>query len=1130
MIHTSLDNVTWMTYKENGTEKVFHGNTGRNDIVKHNLEEVIIASFVRFQPTDFFGHKALRVELYGTLKSLVPVEAPILVNLTAQSSTSVAASWKLSKRYYNERKLISFKLLYQKEGSNVPQIQTIKDAKNVRIKNGLLVFSSEVTGLEKFTQYEFKVCVFSSVGCGRNSSSKIARTWEDVPSKAPSNFTVTANTSTAIIASWQLPSPDSRHGTIRGFKIFIRKEGSDINRLENISVSNVTMYTKNVTGLAKFTRYGFHVLAFTSAGDGMNSSVEFARTKEDIPSNAPSGFMVTASNSTSIRASWELPPADSRNGIITGFKLFYRQKHSDNQPKLLNISNASIRAETVRELMKFTEYEFQLLAYTSVGDGPNSSVQFATTMEDAPSKPPSGFIVKASTSSSVTASWQLPPADSRNGIIRGFKLFINRKGSDVQMIDVSNSSVYTKTVTGLQESTEYELQVLAYTSAGDGPQSSVQFVKTKEHAITLGDSGPGFSMANVLGFFVGGVSLLGFLLVGFSCHKKRRKKRPAKWTAKDIKPLNSCEIPPERIELLEEVGQGAFGKVHKAKLIDGLEFFNKNTKDCCEKNFKYKIVAVKELHENANEEEKLEFLNEIDLMKVLGKSPNVLSFIGCWTEATPQKTPLRLVMEYVPHGDLLHWLRAKRSQIKGSTLGAVVITESKKQYAETKECNTATLDQGGEADGIKTVVLYENSCISTCAPEHEEIIASGNIDSASPLMCFPSTSAEDHKETITSSSNECVIPMIAISCPTTPGEGQKEALPSGNDECTVPFLSLPSVSGEEYDETIASGNSKSTIPLSSIPPAYAGDDEGDLIGDINDESGIPLLNCSSTYPAGNEGTDIADGSNAIPLVVVSSSASNQEDVPTKNMGDECDEDCESFAPLDLIKLAWQIARGMSYLSQKGLVHRDLAARNILVGHGKIVKIADFGLMRHLYHEVYKVDTGKKLPVKWMAPESIFEEIFTTRSDVWSYGVVLWEIATLGGSPYALKKHKEVLESLKSGYRLEKPDMCTDRVYTLMTDCWNQDPDERPSFERLYKRLDDMLEEQAEYFSWDNHDESKYYYSTQASKTAEVDEVDNLEVANLPDVSKGSNAAEADEAVIIQVEKPENVSKGQETEV
>ena len=110
---------------------------------------------------------------------LVPVEAPILVKLTAQSSTSVAASWKLSKRYYDERKLISFKLLYQKEGSNVPQIQTIKDAKNVRIENGLLVFSSEVTGLEKFTQYEFEVCAFSLAGDGPKSPLKIASTLED---------------------------------------------------------------------------------------------------------------------------------------------------------------------------------------------------------------------------------------------------------------------------------------------------------------------------------------------------------------------------------------------------------------------------------------------------------------------------------------------------------------------------------------------------------------------------------------------------------------------------------------------------------------------------------------------------------------------------------------------------------------------------------------------------------------------------------------------------------------------------------------------------------------------------------------------------------------------------------------
>ena len=114
----------------------------------------------------------------------VPVEAPVLVKLTAQSSTSVNASWKLPIRYYDERNLISFKLLYQKQDSNASEIQTIKDvawvyAKNVSIINGSLVFFWQVTGLEKFTEYEFKVCVFSSVECGPKSSSKIVRTLED---------------------------------------------------------------------------------------------------------------------------------------------------------------------------------------------------------------------------------------------------------------------------------------------------------------------------------------------------------------------------------------------------------------------------------------------------------------------------------------------------------------------------------------------------------------------------------------------------------------------------------------------------------------------------------------------------------------------------------------------------------------------------------------------------------------------------------------------------------------------------------------------------------------------------------------------------------------------------------------
>ncbi|XP_068727545.1 tyrosine-protein kinase receptor Tie-1-like isoform X2 [Montipora capricornis] len=98
------------------------------------------------------------------------------------------------------------------------------------------------------------------------------------------------------------------------------------------------------------------------------------------------------------------------------------------------------------------------------------------------------------------------------------------------------------------------------------------------------------------------------------------------------------------------------------------------------------------------------------------------------------------------------------------------------------------------------------------------------------------------------------------------------------------------------------------------------------------------------------------------------------------------------------------------------------------------------------------------------------------------------------------KNKQLLENLKAGYTLEKPDMCTDPVYALMRDCWNQDPDERPSFQRLYKRLDDMLEEQEDYFDFGKKDDSKYYYTTQEAKTAEDDELDNLDVVSPQGVS------------------------------
>nr|XP_020472952.1 tyrosine-protein kinase Blk [Monopterus albus] len=157
----------------------------------------------------------------------------------------------------------------------------------------------------------------------------------------------------------------------------------------------------------------------------------------------------------------------------------------------------------------------------------------------------------------------------------------------------------------------------------------------------------------------------------------------------------------------------------------------------------------------------------------------------------------------------------------------------------------------------------------------------------------------------------------------------------------------------------------------------------------------------------------------------------------------------------LIDMSAQIAEGMAYIEKKNYIHRDLRAANILVNETLHCKIADFGLARIIETE-YTAHEGAKFPIKWTAPEAINFGTFSIKSDVWSFGILLTEIVTYGKIPYPGMSNPEVITSLDQSYRMPCPEGCSQELYKIMMKCWNQKPEDRPTFDFLQNTLNDFF--------------------------------------------------------------------------
>ncbi|XP_053219645.1 ephrin type-A receptor 5 isoform X6 [Podarcis raffonei] len=165
-----------------------------------------------------------------------------------------------------------------------------------------------------------------------------------------------------------------------------------------------------------------------------------------------------------------------------------------------------------------------------------------------------------------------------------------------------------------------------------------------------------------------------------------------------------------------------------------------------------------------------------------------------------------------------------------------------------------------------------------------------------------------------------------------------------------------------------------------------------------------------------------------------------------------------FTVIQLVGLLRGIASGMKYLSDMGYVHRDLAARNILINSNLVCKVSDFGLSRILEDDPEAVYTtrGGKIPIRWTAPEAIAFRKFTSASDVWSYGIVMWEVVSYGERPYWEMTNQDVIKAVEEGYRLPSPMDCPAALYQLMLDCWQKERNSRPKFDEIVCMLDKLI--------------------------------------------------------------------------
>ncbi|XP_067028443.1 uncharacterized protein [Acropora muricata] len=377
----SVNGKDWLTYIENGTDKIFNGNSGREDVVKHSLVSLTRARFVKFQPTEFNNRKALRVEIYGVPVPAGPSQSPRNFNLSPLSSTSVLASWKLP----SAGSLQGIKLLYKIANTEDPFTAI------AIINNSSL--STSITGLGKFTEYEFHVLAFTGNGNGLVSPVTVVRTSEDVPSEGPKGISFDEVNQTTYKISWAPLAREKRNGIIIGHEIKHEKASTEARSKPSFgdtTYSNSANSVALVSGFQPGCNYSISVRAFTSVAGG-----PFGEKKTlKISNSVPPYWEVKTITPIEVQLNWinpSLRPTEVSNYTFTysGTEDYIKEFSDDGS---VNLGSPPSERYTVTCLVPDTFYKFYFNGISSCGQSLSQIIE-AKTIASVPGEGAQNFLL-----------------------------------------------------------------------------------------------------------------------------------------------------------------------------------------------------------------------------------------------------------------------------------------------------------------------------------------------------------------------------------------------------------------------------------------------------------------------------------------------------------------------------------------------------------------------------------------------------------------------------------------------------------------------------------------------------------------------------------------------------------------